>query len=220
MNRLTRIKGVVRGNLAALRVTFIVFLFFHLVDVVIDFSLLFAGLLDQGWEVSGINIFTIFLVVMAIMVPKYFFKRIVALGASRKEYYIGSVISYGIAIAFFAVLNILWFFLEKNFLNQYRINYNVIQILGWDRYGIVGMFFYQFAGYTLLISVVHLIASSVKQWLGNILILLIIVASALVMAVTPLKNTAMACLETLIMNPNIFVVCILTLLLSSLIFVF
>ena len=58
---------------------------------------------------------------------------------------------YSIWSAIFAVLNIVWFQVEISFIRQYENTFNILEIFGWNQFGIVGMFFYQFSAYLLLI---------------------------------------------------------------------
>jgi hypothetical protein len=123
--------------------------------------------------VSVGNMLTVSLIPIAIVLPLGYFKRIINLGASRKEYYFGLLMIYTIWSALFAVFNILWLKLENSF---FRDSYNILEVFHWDQFGLAGMFLYQFGFYMLLISLLNLLFSGLRHFAGWIIWIVLIVA--------------------------------------------
>lgn len=212
-----RIIGVFKGTLIALKRPLQVILILEGIDFVLDMVLCLIGVQNNN-EVSAGNIVTVFLVVMALVIPLYFFKRILNLGATRRDYYLGSMFTYSIISAIFSLFNIIWLSLERGLLNQLRLHYNIITIFGWDRYGVLGMFFYQLAAYLLLIAFLNLVVSSLKNILGIIMNFLLVAAIAVSLSIQTLRIGVIKSLKILIFNPDILTGFILTLVLSIILF--
>lgn len=117
-------------------------------NIIVSLSL---GDSTENTQVSAANLLTVFLIFVGSVLPAGLFRRVMNLGATRKEYYIGMLLVYSIWSAIFAVLNIVWFQVEISFIRQYENTFNILEIFGWNQFGIVGMFFYQFSAYLLLI---------------------------------------------------------------------
>ncbi|MBB6733445.1 hypothetical protein [Cohnella zeiphila] len=120
-----------------------------------------------GMPVSTSNILTVFLIFVATVLPAAYFKRIISFGATRKEYFIGLLAIYAVWSAFFSLLNAIWYFAETRWLKTTGdLYFNIIEIFGWDRFGFLGILLYQFVVYMLLLSLLSLLFSGLRSWIG------------------------------------------------------
>lgn len=154
-------------------------------------------------QISHANILTIFLICMAVALPVGFFKRAIHLGASRKEYFAGALAIYTVWAAVFALFNIMWLKVERVVFIHYFGTFNILEIFGWDRFGIAGMFVYQFGAYMLLISVLNLLFSGLKHVVGWIVWVVLIAAIPIGTGVPVLRPKVADALLTLLFNDSL-----------------
>lgn len=112
-----------------------------LANVIVSLSL---GDNGENTQVSAANLLTVFLLFIGSVLPAGLFRRVMNLGATRKEYYAGMLLVYALWSAIFAMLNIIWLQIEIGFIRNYENTFNILEIFGWSQFGIVGMFVYQF----------------------------------------------------------------------------
>ncbi|KWX75505.1 hypothetical protein AMQ84_17980 [Paenibacillus riograndensis] len=215
---MTRIRGVVIGAYSLLKPYLFIIVGLEGLHFLINSILGMSGL-NQNPEVSAGNIVTSFLIIMAIILPIFLFKRILNLGASRGEYYIGSIVTYILFTAVFSLFNIVWYSLEINVFVNYKNYFNIIEILNWNQHGKWGMFVYQFADYLLAISFFSFIVTSLKSKLGIVLSLIIAGVLSSILSIKALRTVFVEGLAAVIMNPNIVVGTLLTLVAASFFFV-
>ncbi|MDT0125879.1 hypothetical protein Q9R46_24710 [Paenibacillus sp. RRE4] len=210
---MTRIRGVMIGAHSLLKLYLFIVVGLEGLHFLINSILGISGL-NQNPEVSAGNIATSFLLLMAIILPILLFKRILNLGASRGEYYIGSIATYLLFTVIFSLFNIVWYLLEINVFVNYKTYFNIIEILNWDQHGIWGMFIYQFGAYLLAISLFNFVVISLKSKLGIVLSLIIAGGLSAVLSIKALRVVFVDGLMDIIMNPNIVVGTMLTLVAS------
>jgi hypothetical protein len=143
---------------------------------------------------------TVFLIFIGIVLPIGYFKRIINLGATRKEYYNGLLMIYTIWSAIFAVSNILWLKLEIGF---NWTTFNILQIFHWDQFGLAGMFVYQFGAYMLLISLLSLLFSGLRHVTGWVIWVALIAAIPIFTSIAPLRHKLAGWLQTMLFNDSL-----------------
>ncbi|MDF2670608.1 MAG: hypothetical protein K0R67_2914 [Paenibacillus sp.] len=148
--------------------TFLSFLANFIVYLSIDDS--------ENVQVSLGNMATIFLIFMAAILPLRFFRRMVNLGATRQEYYKGILVFYTAAAAVFSVFNLLFYKFESEVIREYQQTFNILEIFHWNQFGLLGMLVYQFGAYMLLISLLNLLFSGIRHYVGWILWVVLIAA--------------------------------------------
>jgi hypothetical protein len=151
--------------------------------------------------VSVANMLTASLIPIAIVLPIGYFKRIMNLGATRKEYYNGILMIYTIWSALFAVFNILWLKLENSFTRE---TYNILEVFHWDQFGLAGMFLYQFGTYMLIISLLNLLFSGLRHIIGWIIWIVLIVAIPIGIALPSLRPKVGDGFMTLLSNDSLW----------------
>lgn len=180
-------------------------------NVIISLSL---GDSSENTQVSAANLLTVFLLFVGSVLPAGLFRRVMNLGATRKEYYIGMLLVYSIWSAIFAVLNIIWLQVEIGFIRQYENTFNILEIFGWNQFGIVGMFFYQFGAYLLLISLLNLLFSGLRHVLGWVVWVVLIAAIPIFTSIPSLRHTLADGLLALLFNDSLLQGLGLTLIIS------
>lgn len=154
-------------------------------------------------QVSVGNLLSILLIVMAISLPLTFFRRIMNLGATRKQYYTGLIVTYSFWAALFSLLNIVWLKLEVGFLREYIETFNIIEIFHWDQFNVAGMFLYQFGAYMLLISILNLLCSCWRHVLGWIFWVLLIAAIPIGTSIASFRTKLADGFLTLLFNDSL-----------------
>ncbi|WP_083397567.1 hypothetical protein [Paenibacillus sp. LC231] len=180
-------------------------------NVIVSLSL---GDSTENTQVSAANLLIVFLIFVGSVLPAGLFRRVMNLGATRKEYYIGMLLVYSIWSAIFAVLNIVWFQVEISFIRQYENTFNILEIFGWTQFGIVGMFFYQFGAYLLLISLLNLLFSGLRQVMGWVIWVVFIAAIPIFTSIPSLRHTLADGLLALLFNDSLLQGLGLTLIIS------
>lgn len=157
----------------------------------------------ENSSVSAANMLTLFLIFVGSILPASLFKRLINLGATRKEYYVGILLVYGVWAAFFAVLNIAWFQLEMNVIRNYEHTFNILEIFHWDQFGIVGMFMYQFGAYLLLLALLNLLFSGLRNALGWVIWVILIAAIPVFTSIASLRSKLADGLLALLFNDSL-----------------
>lgn len=185
-----------------------------LVSIIINLSV--PG--NNNIQVSVGNLLAILLIVAAINLPTVFFKKIVNLGATRRQYYTGLIVTHIFWSALFAVLNIAWLKLETGFLREYIATFNILEIFHWDQFNVFGMFLYQFGTYMLLVSILNLLFSCWKHVLGWVFWALLIAAIPIGTSIASLRSKVADGFQALLFNDSLLQGFVLTLGLSCLFF--
>jgi hypothetical protein len=182
-----------------------------LANVIVSLSL---GDNGENKQVSAANLLTVFLLFIGSVLPAGLFRRVMNLGATRKEYYAGMLLVYALWSAIFAMLNIIWLQIEIGFIRNYENTFNILEIFGWSQFGIVGMFVYQFGAYLLLISLLNLLFSGLRHVLGWVVWVVFIAAIPIFTSIPSLRHTLADGLQALLFNDSLLQGFGLTLLIS------
>ncbi|MCR8644230.1 hypothetical protein NV379_16370 [Paenibacillus sp. N1-5-1-14] len=157
----------------------------------------------ENTHVSIANIFTLLLVVVGTVLPGNFFKRMINLGATRKEYYVGILCVYSLLAAAFAVINIVWFQVEIGIIHLYEQTFNILEIFHWNQFGLVGMFIYQFGAYLLVLSLFTLLISGSRHVVGWVIWVFLIAAIPIFTSIAPLRAILTDGLLILLFNDSL-----------------
>lgn len=157
---------LLKASLLQLRLYLWIILGVIAVSVITDLIISLAMGPGNNSSVSASNLFNVLLIFVGSVLPASFFKRVINLGATRKEYYVGVLLVYAVSAAFLALLNIAWLQLEMHIIRNYEHTFNILVIFHWDQLGIVGMFGYQFGAYLLLLALLNLLFSGLRHAAG------------------------------------------------------
>ncbi|MFC5405332.1 hypothetical protein [Cohnella soli] len=174
------------------------------ISLLVDIILLLSLPEGENSHVSASNIMTVFLVLASTVLPFASFKRIINLGATRKEYYTGLLISYVFWAIIFAVFNIAWLKLEIGLSDSLHSRYmNILEIFHWDQFGVAGMFVYQLGIYLLLMSVFNLLFSGIRHVTGWILWVVFIAAIPIMTSIPTLRSSLGDGFKVLLYNDSL-----------------
>ncbi|WP_433945523.1 hypothetical protein [Paenibacillus sp. SN-8-1] len=157
----------------------------------------------ENSTLSTANLFTLFLFFVGSVLPASFFKRMINLGATRREYYLGILLVYAAWAAFFAVLNIIWLQLEIHVIRDYITTFNILEIFGWSQFGVFGMFIYQFGVYLVLLSLLNLLFSGTRHLVGRVIWVVFIAAIPIFTSIAPLRKILADGLRDLLANDSL-----------------
>ena len=163
-------------------------------------------LADASDDMTGVSIanqFLIFLLFVASVLPAAYFKRIINLGASRKQYYFGLLAIYLIWAAAFSVINVLWIKLETGLFRGHLEAFNILEIFHWDQFGVAGMLVYQFGTYLLLMSLLNLLFSGLRHWAGWLIWAVLVAAIPVGTSVPSLRPYVVDGLKALLFNDSL-----------------
>ncbi|GMK38494.1 hypothetical protein PCCS19_15480 [Paenibacillus sp. CCS19] len=194
---------LLRASLLQLRLYLWIILGVIAVSVITDLIISLAMGPGNNSSVSASNLFNVLLIFVGSVLPASFFKRVINIGATRKEYYVGVLLVYAISAAFLALLNIAWLQLEMNVIRNYEHTFNILVIFHWDQFGIVGMFGYQFGAYLLLLALLNLLFSGLRHAAGWAIWAVFVATIPLFTAIASLRSKLADGLQALLFNPSL-----------------
>ncbi|RUS48897.1 hypothetical protein [Cohnella sp. AR92] len=173
------------------------------VSVITDLIISLAMGNGENSSVSAGNLLDVFLIFVGSVLPVSFFKRLIYLGATRKEYYVGVLFVYAVSAAVFAIFNIAWLQLEKDVIRSYEHTFNILEIFHWDQFGFGGMFGYQFGAYLLLLALLNLLFSGLRHAAGWTIWAVLIAAIPVFTSIAALRSKLTDGLQTLLSNDSL-----------------
>jgi hypothetical protein len=116
---------------------------------------------------------------------------------------LGILFIYAIWSAILARLNILFLQLETGLIADYQQTINILTVFHWDQFGVLGMFVYQFGAYMLIISILNLLFSGLKQVARWILLVIVITAIPVGTSIASLRHEVAYGLTNLLFNDSL-----------------
>ncbi|MCR8657253.1 hypothetical protein [Paenibacillus endoradicis] len=156
---------------------------------------------SQNRGLSDGNLLLLILLIIAIVLPLSYYKRIVHLGANRKQYFWGLQFVYAVWAAVIALFNSLWPMLEVNVFH--KNNVNLIEAFHWNEFGVAGSFLYQTFFYLMTMALLSMLISGYHHFVGWLLWVLFIVAIPTGTAIPALRTHVVSFFETLLFNDSL-----------------
>ncbi|MFK7693132.1 hypothetical protein [Paenibacillus sp. HJGM_3] len=150
------------------------------------------------------NMLSIILIMMAVALPLGFFRKIINIGATRKEYYTALVVIYTLSAVVLSIINVILLKLVDQLYKDDSFYFNILEIFHWDQFGILGMFLYQFAAYMLLISIISMLFSGIRSYVGISLWVIVIAAIPISTSIASYRHNLADGLQTLLFNDSLF----------------
>lgn len=142
---------------------------------------------------------------LAVLTPFFFvfydFTKLMHLGASKKDYFIGCLTSYGFLALFISVLNTL----IHQFLDPVvpaRTVINLMDVCGWTENGILTAGFQQMCFLLLAMIFLHVLLSIQAQWYGWLADLLLTAVICVFTPVAPLRGILAGFFRLIMLNGN------------------
>ncbi|WP_127529782.1 hypothetical protein [Paenibacillus kobensis] len=200
---MNKIAVLTKASFLQLKLYLLIILGIFAVSLITDLILSLSMGAGENSSVSAGNLFTLFLIFVGSVLPVSFFRRIINLGATRKDYYVGILIIYALWSLIFAVFNIAWYQLEINWIRDYEHTFNILEIFQWDQFGVAGMLVYQFGAYLFLLSLLNLLFSGLRHAAGWVIWAVFIAAIPILTSIAPLRSKLVDGLKTLISNDSL-----------------
>lgn len=160
-----------------------------------------------------------YLYVLAVMAPIIIsarnFTRITHLNGSKKAFYWGAMLNYGIIAAAISLIVIIFFELTKAAFGSRLIISNLVDIFGWWKHGAVIAFIQQFLFLLLIEVFVHTMTSIQNRWYGWVLDGLLLAIVGIYTPVPELRNVLVSFFDMIIFHSSVMVQIISCLALSA-----
>lgn len=117
----------------------------------------------ENVNVSAANMLLTLLPLLGIILPLQTFRPMMNFGDSRRRYFAGLLGVYAVSALLLALVNSLWWPFEQNVIRTYSQTYNLIEVFGWEQFGVIGAFLYQSAFYFFVLTLFNLLFSGVKS---------------------------------------------------------
>lgn len=138
--------------------------------------------------VSPANMLIIALIFMAIVIPLVSYRKLMNLGATRTDYYLGALSFYGLWAVGLSLFNVMWLPFEEQVIRSFVGTLNILEVFHWDQFGYFGSFLYLLAASLLLMSLLHFLFSGLRHVLGWVAWVLLIAAIPIGTSIASLRH--------------------------------
>ncbi|GMX65687.1 hypothetical protein Elgi_49580 [Paenibacillus elgii] len=158
---------------------------------------------SKNTRLSDGNMLILILLLIAIVLPLSYYKRIVHLGASREQYFKGLQFVFAVWAAAIALFNSLWFVLEVNVIRNYTNTVDLIEAFHWVDFGLAGSFLYQTAFYLMVMALLSMLISGYYHPIGWLLWALLLAAIPIGTAIPSLRVHVVFFFKALLFNASL-----------------
>ena len=142
---------------------------------------------------------------LAVMSPFFFVfyddKKLMYLGTSKKDYFLGCMVSYGLlALLVSAVNTAIWLLIDP--LNHTQTVVNLMGICGWTQNGAVMAFLQQMLFLFLVMTALHLLLSIQPYWYGWLTDAVLVVVLCVFTPIAPLRQLLSGFFSLVMFNRN------------------
>ena len=156
---------------------------------------------------------------LAVMTPFfsvfYDFKRLMHLGANKKDFYLGALVCYGLLALFISLVNT-GIHLVIDPLNHTQTVINLMDVCGWTENNLFVAFLQQ--GMFLLLTMIflHVLLSMQPHWYGWLTDAALIAVICIFTPIAPLRGLLAGFFKLVMLNPNALIHITVCLVLSAL----
>lgn len=141
----------------------------------------------------------------AVMAPFFIVchdcKKLMYLGTSKKDYYIGSLLTYGIFAFIISLVNtLIYLFIDP--LNQSQTVVNMMELCGWTENGIIIAFLQQALFLMLVMVFLHVLLSVQPYWYGWLTDVILTAVICVFTPIEPLRQALSVFFGTIMFNSN------------------
>jgi hypothetical protein len=158
---------------------------------------------SQNTSLSDGNMLILILLLIAIVLPLSYYKRIVYLGASREQYFKALHFVFAVWAAAIAMFNSFWFELEAGVLRNYTNTVDLVEAFHWIDFGFAGSFLYQIAFYLMVMALLSMLISGYYHPVGWLLWVLLIAAIPIGTAIPSLRDHVGFFFKALLFNDSL-----------------
>ena len=131
----------------------------------------------------------------------YDYTKLLHLGASKKDYFIGSLMSYGALAVLISLANTLIHLVIDPF-NQTQTVVNLMELCGWTQNGIAAAFLQQTAFLLLAMIFLHVLLSMQPYWYGWAADVLLAAVICVFTPIAPLRQVLAGFFRMVMFNAN------------------
>ena len=144
---------------------------------------------------------------LAVMTPffvvYYDYTKLVHLGASKKDYYTGSLVSYGLLAFFISLINT-GIHLLIDPLNRTQTVINMMDVCKWTENGIIFAYFQQALFLLLAMIFLHVLLSMQPYWYGWLTDSILVAIICIFTTIAPLRHILAGFFKIIMFNSHAF----------------
>jgi len=159
---------------------------------------------SSGTILSAGNMLVLILLLIAIVLPLSYYKRIVHTGASREQYFRGLLFVFAVWAAIIALINSIWTEVEVNVLRDHEGTVGLIEAFHWADFGLAGSFLYQAVFYLMAMALLSMLVSGYYRFAGWLLWALLLAAIPVGTVIPSLRVHVVAFFKALLFNGSLW----------------
>jgi len=185
-----------------------------IVYIVLSFFNIYPGASSSTIGIG--NYLWLLIILSAVFIPAMNFRKMMNLGAKRKDFFTGCFINYLILSAAASLACIILYYSYERFILSYYAGWtlNPLYWFGWIGNDPVIAFFQQFAFLFLLACVIHTLTAAQDRWYGWVADMVIIAIISVFTPIAPLRAALVWFFNLIIFNSNAFLQIIVCLILA------
>lgn len=156
---------------------------------------------------------------LAALTPFFFvfydFKKLMHLGANKKDFYVGALVGYGLLALFISLVNT-GIHLLIDPLNRTQTVLNLMDVCGWTENNIFVAFLQQAVFLFLILVFLHVLLSMQPHWYGWLTDAILISINCIFTPIAPLRGILAGFFKLVMLNPNALIHIGICLVLSAL----
>jgi len=195
-----------------------------IIQLIVAAILLKYGIDMIGEDNSNISIAWycwLLVLIAAIVIPSGNFTRIINLGATRRDYFWGTLLAYTGLTGLASLVVILMTYLIDRPLNNwgaFGVFWTAPDIFGWSAHGAVVAFFQQWAFLMLFAAFVHTLVAAQDKWYGWVADVTIIAIISVFTPITPLRHAEAWFFNLILFHHNALLQIVACLVLAALVY--
>lgn len=171
----------------------------------LDASLDHFILKTKSPEISVGHFWYLGIILTAIFIPALNFKKIMHLNGKKIDFYWGNLINYIVFSAVISALNLIIFYTMDKLFSTHHTMWNLVEIFGWSKNGIVVAFLQQFAFLLLAAVFIHTLTAAQSYWVGWVIDIILAAIISVFTPIKPLRAILVWFFNLIIFNSNAFV---------------
>lgn len=181
-------------------ITVVVFLLVCL-DATLD-SYIFK---TKGGEIGVGQVWYLGIILAAIFIPALNFNKIMHLNGKKIDFFWGSLLNLIVFSAVIPILNLIIYYTFDKSCSTYHTVWNLVDIFGWSKNGIVLAYFQQFAFLLLAGVFIHTLTAAQSYWVGWLIDIVLVVIISVFTPIEPLRAILSWFFNLIIFNSNAFI---------------
>lgn len=153
-------------------------------------------------EVSEGNQLLLALIIAAVLIPAVNFRKIMHLNGKKVDFFWASLINYIIFSVVLSIINLVLYTTIDSVMGSIVTIWNIVDLFGWIRHGIIVAFFMQFAFYLLVGVTIHTLTAMQTFWFGWVVDFVLVTIISVFIPIAPLRSILIDFLNLIILNPN------------------